>query len=127
MFISSTGGHLEELLQLSSMFSNYDFSLITEKTKSNMYLLDKYGWGRDASYRYAMINPYIWESPIYMSLNGYRYYSGSTSSIGSDGMLHTSRVYGGSDIIWFSSDGWVSTADGGVNRIASGVVRCLVR
>lgn len=43
MFISSTGGHLEELLQLSSMFSKYDFSLITEKTKSNMYLIDKYG------------------------------------------------------------------------------------
>ena len=38
MFIASTGGHLEELLQLKSMFSNYDYSLITEKTKSNMYL-----------------------------------------------------------------------------------------
>ncbi len=42
MFISSTGGHLEELLQLSSMFPNYDYSLITEKTKSNLYLKDKY-------------------------------------------------------------------------------------
>lgn len=38
MFIASTGGHLEELLQLKSMFSNYDYSLITERTKSNMYL-----------------------------------------------------------------------------------------
>ena len=42
MFISSTGGHLEELLQLSGMFSKYDYSLITEKTKSNLYLKDKY-------------------------------------------------------------------------------------
>ena len=42
MFIASTGGHLEELLQLKSMFSNYDYSLITEKTKSNMYLKDIY-------------------------------------------------------------------------------------
>lgn len=42
MFIASTGGHLEELLQLKKMFSNYDYSLITEKTKSNMYLKDIY-------------------------------------------------------------------------------------
>ncbi len=42
LFISSTGGHLEELLQLSPMFSQYDYHLITEKTKSNLYLKDKY-------------------------------------------------------------------------------------
>ena len=38
MFISSTGGHLTELLQLSSMFSKYDSYLITEKTISNLKL-----------------------------------------------------------------------------------------
>ncbi len=42
MFIASTGGHLEELLQLSPMFDKYNYYLITEKTKSNMYLKDKY-------------------------------------------------------------------------------------
>ena len=42
MFIASTGGHLEELLQLKDMFNKYDYSLITEKTKSNMYLKDIY-------------------------------------------------------------------------------------
>ena len=42
LFIASTGGHLNELLQLKSMFDKYDFHLITEKTKSNMYLRDKY-------------------------------------------------------------------------------------
>lgn len=42
MFIASTGGHLKELLQLQEMFEKYDFSLITEKTKSNIYLKDKY-------------------------------------------------------------------------------------
>ena len=42
MFIASTGGHLEELLQLKDMFDKYDYSLITEKTKSNMYLKDIY-------------------------------------------------------------------------------------
>ena len=43
MFISSTGGHLNELLQLKDMFKDYDYSLITEKTKSNLYLKEKYG------------------------------------------------------------------------------------
>jgi len=42
LFISSTGGHLSELMQLQSMFNKYDFHIVTEKTKSNMYLLDKY-------------------------------------------------------------------------------------
>jgi len=42
LFIASTGGHLSELLQLKSMFDKYNFHLITEKTKSNMYLKDKY-------------------------------------------------------------------------------------
>ena len=42
LFISSTGGHLEELLQLREMFSKYDYHIITEKTKSNLSLKDKY-------------------------------------------------------------------------------------
>ncbi|MED9979114.1 MAG: PssD/Cps14F family polysaccharide biosynthesis glycosyltransferase [Bacilli bacterium] len=42
LFISSTGGHLEELTQLKSMFDRYDYYLVTEKTKSNMSLLKKY-------------------------------------------------------------------------------------
>lgn len=43
LFISSTGGHLNEMLQLEPMFKDYDFHIITEKTKSNLYLKDKYG------------------------------------------------------------------------------------
>ena len=42
LFIASTGGHLNELLQLKNIFNEYDFNLITEKTKSNMYLKDTY-------------------------------------------------------------------------------------
>ena len=42
LFISSTGGHLSELMQLKSMFSKYDYHIITEKTKSNMHLKEKY-------------------------------------------------------------------------------------
>ena len=42
LFISSTGGHLDELLQLKDMFKNYDYHIITEKTKSNLGLRDKF-------------------------------------------------------------------------------------
>ena len=43
LFISSTGGHLSEMLRLSPMFEKYDYHIITEKTKSNLSLRDKYG------------------------------------------------------------------------------------
>lgn len=42
MFISSTGGHLSELLQLKDMFKKYDYHIVTEKNKSNLDLLKKY-------------------------------------------------------------------------------------
>lgn len=42
LFISSTGGHLDELMQLKDMFDRYDYRIITEKTKSNLSLRDKY-------------------------------------------------------------------------------------
>ena len=42
LFISSTGGHLEEMMQLKKMFDDYDYHIITEKTKSNLSLLKKY-------------------------------------------------------------------------------------
>ena len=42
LFISSTGGHLSEMMQLKSMFKNYDYHIITEKTKTNILLKKKY-------------------------------------------------------------------------------------
>ena len=42
LFISSTGGHLDELLQLEKLFKKYDSYIITEKTKSTINLKDKY-------------------------------------------------------------------------------------
>ena len=43
LFISSTGGHLDELMQLSPMFEKYDYHIITEKDKANENLKEKYG------------------------------------------------------------------------------------
>jgi len=42
MFISSTGGHLNELMQLKDLFKKYDYYIVTEKTSDNLYLKDKY-------------------------------------------------------------------------------------
>jgi UDP-N-acetylglucosamine:LPS N-acetylglucosamine transferase len=42
LFISSTGGHLTEMLQLKDMFKKYDYHIITEKTKSNLKLRETY-------------------------------------------------------------------------------------
>ena len=43
LFISSTGGHLSELLQLSPLFEKYDYNIIIEKDKTNEYLKQIYG------------------------------------------------------------------------------------
>ena len=43
LFISSTGGHLNELLQLSPLFEKYDSYILTEKDKSNENLKQTYG------------------------------------------------------------------------------------
>lgn len=43
LFISSTGGHLNELMQLAPLFEKYDYHIITEKDKVNKNLKEKYG------------------------------------------------------------------------------------
>lgn len=42
MFISSVGGHLTQLLELKSMFKDYDYVLITEKTEVTKDMKGKY-------------------------------------------------------------------------------------
>ena len=42
LFISSAGGHLNELMNLEPLFKNYDFSIITEKDNTTKYLKNKY-------------------------------------------------------------------------------------
>ncbi|MBE6139440.1 MAG: polysaccharide biosynthesis protein [Firmicutes bacterium] len=45
MFISSVGGHLTQLLELSSIFKNYDYVLVTEKTSVTKNMIEKYNMG----------------------------------------------------------------------------------
>ena len=42
LFISSTGGHLTEMLMLNDLFKQYDYHIITEKTKSTASMIKKY-------------------------------------------------------------------------------------
>lgn len=42
MFISSMGGHLNELLQLKPLFSKYKTVFVSEKTPSTLFLKDQY-------------------------------------------------------------------------------------
>ena len=42
IFISSCGGHLEELLALRKLFDELDYTLITEKNKATLFLKGKY-------------------------------------------------------------------------------------
>ena len=42
LFISSTGGHLSELQKLSPLFTKYEYTLVTERTKTNRSLKNKY-------------------------------------------------------------------------------------
>ncbi len=42
LFISSTGGHLSELMKLEPLFEKYDYSIITEKDFSTEKLKDRY-------------------------------------------------------------------------------------
>ena len=66
IFISSTGGHLHELLNLESLFNLYDYYIITEKDKSTKYLKDKY------EYRLKFL-PYCTRSKIFQYIFLYSY------------------------------------------------------
>lgn len=43
LFISSIGGHLTQLLQLSPLFEKYDYHIVTEKSEITLKMKDQYG------------------------------------------------------------------------------------
>ena len=42
LFVSSTGGHLSELMQLKPLFSRFEYYIVTEKTRNNKSLKKEY-------------------------------------------------------------------------------------
>ena len=72
LFISSTGGHLNELLQLKSTMKKHDSYLITEKTKSTIDLKNEFKnkiyymkYGSKSQLSYIYIYPYNCLKTIY--------------------------------------------------------------
>ena len=51
LFISSEGGHLNELSQID--FDRYDYFLVTEKTKATEYVAEKYPAGKSEYLKYG--------------------------------------------------------------------------
>ena len=75
LFISSTGGHLSELLKLEPLFKSYNYHIITEKNETNKYLIEKFGKDkisylpyctRSKFFRYIFIYSYLILKSIYL-------------------------------------------------------------
>ncbi len=66
LFISSTGGHLDELLKLSPLFNKYDSYLVTEKTKSNKNINRKF---KNVSFLIYGTKKHILSYPFKLLLN----------------------------------------------------------
>ena len=74
LFISSTGGHFNELQQLKPLFEKYDYHIITEKDDSTKGLVEKYGekisflpYGtRKKLLRYIFVYAYLCLKTIYL-------------------------------------------------------------
>ena len=71
MFISSTGGHLNEMLMLKSMFKKYPFMLVTENTPSNKSLQTKYG-KRNVKYLIYGTRKHIITYPFKLFINCFK-------------------------------------------------------
>lgn len=76
LFISSTGGHLSELLALKDLFNKYDYHIITEKTDSTISLKEKYGKKIDYLIYGTKhhIFSYIWKVPVNILKSLYFYF-----------------------------------------------------
>ena len=67
LFISSTGGHLSELMKLEPLFKKYNYSIITEKDKVTKNLSNKYKGKvfflpyctRSKIFKYIFLYPYV--------------------------------------------------------------------
>lgn len=67
LFISSCGGHLNEMMQLKSLFNKYDYHIITEKTKTTTYL--KKDYPNKVSYLIYGTKDHFWIYPFKLLIN----------------------------------------------------------
>lgn len=114
LFISSGGGHLEELLMLKELFGETDYLLVTEKTDTTAYLEKKFNtrflkYGtKDHLLKYLLIFPLniILSFLIYLKFRPeYVVTTGTHTAVP---MCYIAHLFG-SKVIWIETFANVST------------------
>ena len=106
LFISSTGGHLNELLQLSPLFSKYDYHIITEKDKTTKSLKEKYGkkisylpYGtRKKLFAYIFIYTFLCFKTIYLYFKIRPKYIVTTGTHTAGPMCYLGKIFGAKNV-----------------------------
>lgn len=70
MFISSTGGHFNELMQLKTLFTKYDYYIVTENTEDKQYLKTQYP--NRVSYLVYGTKDHFWSYPWKLLFNCFK-------------------------------------------------------
>ena len=110
LFISSTGGHFNELLQLSPLFEKYDYHIITEKDETTKGLKEKYGdrisylpYGtRQKLLRYIFVYTYLCIKTIFLFIKIRPKYIVTTGTHTAGPMCYLGKIFG-SKIIYIET------------------------
>ena len=116
LFISSTGGHFNELQQLSPIFEKYDYHIITEKDESTKGLKEKYGdkisylpYGtRKKLIRYIFIYTYLCLKTIYLYFKIRPKYIVTTGTHTAGPMCSIAKIFG-SKVIYIETFANINT------------------
>lgn len=110
LFISSTGGHLNELLQLDKLFGKYDYHIITEKQGVTESLKEKYGerisylpYGtRKKLFKYIFVYLYLCIKTIFLYFKIRPKYIVTTGTHTAGPMCYLGKIFG-SKIIYIET------------------------
>ena len=110
LFISSTGGHFNELQQLKPLFEKYDYHIITEKDNSTIGAKEKYGdkisylpyETRKKIFRYIFVYFYLCLKTIYLYFKIKPQYIVTTGTHTAGPMCYLGKLFG-SKIIYIET------------------------
>ena len=110
LFISSTGGHFNELQQLRPLFEKYDYHIITEKDETTKAMKEKYGdkisylpYGtRTKILKYIFVFIYLCVKTIYLYCKIRPQYIVTTGTHTAGPMCYLGKIFG-SKIIYIET------------------------
>jgi len=114
LFISSVGGHLTQLLQLKQLFSEYDYKIVTEKTKITQSMEQDYAMSfliygaRNYPIKYLFKFTYNTIKSIFLFLNYRPDYVVTTGAHTAVPMCYKAKLFG-KKIIFIESFAKTST------------------